>query len=176
LADSLVNSVNSFNIDRRQTRAKLRRLFSEQQARQADSALHRAEDDLSAFQSANRVMETPRLALESDRLRRRVTEREEMANALRREASTARLEEINSIPALTVIEPSNIPIHASYPKRRLWGLLILFVGAMFGAAAAVGAFILRDLPRGVANDLARLHERLRSSFGLATRPEEEHAA
>ena len=160
LADSLVASVNSFNIDRRQTRAKLRREFSEKQALQADSALHRAEDELSAFQSANRIMETPRLALESERLRRRVSERDEVAAALRRDASTARLEEINSIPALTIIEPPNIPIRASFPKRRIWGLAILLLAAAIGLVSVIARFVFQPVPPDADIDVATFHEKL----------------
>ena len=175
LTDSLIASVNSFNIDRRQTRAKLRREFSEQRAREADSALQSAENALSSFQAANRVITNPRLELDADRLRRRISEREEMASTLRREASSARLEEINSIPALTVVEPPDTPIRPSYPKRRVAAAMLLVIALGFGIAVVLLLFIVSAVPPVAAPAVQRLHRELRMLLAHGS-PAAEHDA
>jgi uncharacterized protein involved in exopolysaccharide biosynthesis len=144
LTDSLIAAVNSFNVDRRQTRAKMRREFAETQASQAEAALRAAEDQLASFLATNRVIASPQLQLENDRLQRRVSMRNEVAMTLRREASTARLDEINSMPALTVIDPPDTPIRASYPKRRLVAAAAAFVALLIGVIAGLLAALARE--------------------------------
>lgn len=146
LTDSLISAVNSFNVDRRQTRAKLRREFAESQATEAENALRTAEDQLATFLATNRVIASPQLQLENDRLQRRVSMRNEVASTLRREASTARLDEINSMPALTVIDPPDTPIRASYPKRRLVAIAAAVAAGVTGLLAAIIAALVAPPP------------------------------
>jgi uncharacterized protein involved in exopolysaccharide biosynthesis len=168
LLDSVLAQLNTFNVERRQTRAKLRRVFAEEQVAGAESELRRAEADLAAFLSSNRAIESPALKIESDRLQRRVTMREELAATLRRDFEAARLEEINSTPALTVIEPPDLPARASFPRRRLLFALL----AVLSLAIAAGTVLLRvaldQAPPDASPDFARLHQALRRLPGRRT--------
>lgn len=161
LTDSLIAAVNTFNVDRRQTRAKLRREFAEARAAEAETALRQSEDRLAGFLATNRVIASPQLKLEHDRLERRVSMRSEIATALRREASTARLDEINSMPALTVIDPPDTPIRASYPKRRLITLVAAFAAVIIGLGTALLIALVRPLSPDASAAAARLHQRAR---------------
>ena len=157
LTDSLISAVNSFNVDRRQTRAKLRREFAECQATEAENALRTAEDQLASFLATNRVIASPQLQLENDRLQRRVSTRNEIASTLRRDASTARLDEINSMPALTVIDPPDVPIRASYPKRRLVAAAAALAACVIGLLAAIAAAIVAPPPPDASAAALRYH-------------------
>lgn len=162
LTDSLIAAVNTFNVDRRQTRAKLRREFAEARASEAETALRESEDRLAGFLATNRVIASPQLKLEHDRLERRVSMRSEIATALRREASTARLDEINSMPALTVIDPPDTPVRASYPKRRIIALAAAFTAMIIGVAAALLVALVRPLSPDASVAAAQLHLRARA--------------
>lgn len=157
LTDSLIAAVNSFNVDRRQTRAKLRREFAEAQATEAEAALRAAEDQLAGFLATNRVIASPQLQLENDRLQRRVSMRNEVASTLRREASTARLDEINSMPALTVIDPPDTPIRASYPKRRVVAVAAAVLALALGIVAAILAALIAPPPPDASAAALRYH-------------------
>lgn len=169
LTDSLIASVNAFNVERRQTRAKLRREFSERQANEADAALRSAENDFAQFLATNRMIVSPQLKMENDRLQRRVSMREEVASALRRDATAARMDEINSLPALTVIEPPSVPIRASYPKRRLIAVAAAAFGLVLGLAAALLVALLRPLPADSSSDAAWFHDAARGLIGRTRR-------
>ncbi|NUQ19839.1 MAG: hypothetical protein HOQ09_02650 [Gemmatimonadaceae bacterium] len=169
LTDSLIAAVNAFNVERRQTRAKLRREFSERQANEADAALRSAENDFAQFLATNRMIVSPQLKMENDRLQRRVSMREEVASALRRDATSARMDEINSLPALTVIEPPSVPIHASYPKRRLIAIAAAGFGLALGLAAALLVALLRPLPADSSAEAARFHDAARALISRTRR-------
>jgi len=156
LTDSLIAAINAFNVDRRQTRAKLRRQFSEERASEAENSLRAAEDEQAAFLATNRVIASPQLKLANDRLERRVSMRSEIATALRREASTARLDEINSIPVITVIEPADVPVKASYPKRRVIAVLVAMLAGILGVGLALIRGLMRNQPADGDPDVATL--------------------
>lgn len=164
LTDSLIAAVNHFNVDRRQTRAKLRREFAANQANEAEAALRAAEDQLASFLATNRVIASPQLQLENDRLQRRVAMRNEVASALRREASTARLDEINSMPALTVIDPPDTPIRASYPKRRVLAGAAALVGLFLGIGGALLFALVKEPPPDASAAALRYHAMARAMF------------
>lgn len=169
LADSLIAAVNNFNVNRRQTRAKLRREFAEQQANEAEAALRNAEDQLASFLATNRVIASPQLQLENDRLQRRVSMRNEIAMTLRREASTARLDEINSAPALTVIDPPDTPIRASYPKRRIVAAGAAVVALLLGMLVGLFAAVMKAAPPDASAAALRYHAVGRGMLRLVRR-------
>jgi len=169
LTDSLIAAVNTFNVERRQTRAKLRREFSDQQATQAEADLRAAEDQLAAFLATNRMIESPQLRLENDRLQRRVASRSEIASSLRRDAATARLDEINSMPALTVIEPPSTPTRASFPKRRVIVAAAGIVALGLGVALALLLSFLRPVPANATEATRQFHARARGLLHLPER-------
>lgn len=166
LTDSLIASVNAFNVDRRQTRAKLRREFAEQQASLAESRLHAAEDQLATFQANNRVIGSPQLKVENDRLERLITMRQDLAAQLEQEASSARLDEINSLPAITVIDSPDVPIHASYPKRRVLAVIIACLACLFGGALAIVLSLTKPLPQDASEALLDWQAKIRTRLRL----------
>ena len=169
LTDSLIAAVNTFNVDRRQTRAKLRREFAEDRATEAEAAQRSAEDQLAGFLGTNRMVASPQLKLENDRLERRVAMRSDIATTLRREASTAKLDEINSMPALTVIDPPDTPIRASYPKRRVVAAAATFAALFLGLVVALLASLVLRPPLGASAPALRYHAMARSALRTVRR-------
>ena len=81
---------------------------------------------------------------------------------LRREASTARLDEINSMPALTVIDPPDTPIRASYPKRRVIALAAAVIALALGILAAILVALISPPPPDASSAALRYHAMGRS--------------
>jgi uncharacterized protein involved in exopolysaccharide biosynthesis len=129
VANRLVEALNEFNTTTRQSRSRERRRFVEERLAEADQELREAEAAIREFYERNRTWESsPQLRFEQEQLQRRVQTRLEVVLTLRREYETARIEEVNDTPIITVIFAATPPQERSKPKRKLLVALALAVG------------------------------------------------
>ncbi len=151
VANRLVDYLNRFNLETRQSQARQRRDFVELRLREAEQSLRQAEDDLRRFLERNRRFDdSPQLRFENDRLQRQVQLRQELYLTLSRELETARIEEVNDAPVFTVIDSAVPPATRSHPHRRRIVSLALFAGIFVAIglvfSAEYFAFVRREEP------------------------------
>jgi uncharacterized protein involved in exopolysaccharide biosynthesis len=140
VANRMLDRLNEFNTKTRQSQARERRRFVEDRVAAVERELRQAEEDLKNFYERNRSWQSsPQLAVEEDRLRRQVQLRQELYLTLKREYETARIEEVNDTPVITVIEAAVPPLERSKPRRRLNVILAFMVGGMLSLFLAFGA-------------------------------------
>lgn len=140
VANRFVLYLNEFNAKTRQSQARERRRFVEQQVAEAERDLRQAEEELKEFYERNRSwQQSPQLVFEEGRLRRQVEIRQEVYLTLKREYETARIEEVNDTPVITVIDPAVPPQQRSKPKRKLLVVLAFVLSGMVGVFWAFGA-------------------------------------
>jgi len=133
VANRLVAYVNDFNTQKRQSQARARRQFVEQRVAAGEQDLQAAEEALKRFYQANRSwQQSPQLVFEEGRLRRQVELRQELYLTLRREYETARIEEVNDAPVITVIDSAAVPQRKSSPQRMVWALVAFTLGGTVG--------------------------------------------
>ncbi len=128
LADRLVRGVSEFNIETRKSQAAAERQFVEAQAGEAERALREAEDRLQSFLQRNRVISSPQLQFEYDRLQRQVAFRQQVYTVLVQNREEARIREVRDTPVITVLETPHLPL-VSEPRR---SVLRGVVGGLFG--------------------------------------------
>lgn len=139
VANRLVAYLNDFNTLKRQSRARQRRRFTELRVAAADSELQHAEAAVKTFYERNRGwQQAPELVFEEARLRRLVNVGQELYLTLKREYETARVEEVNDTPVMTVIDPAVPPQRPSQPRPALW----MFVAALVGGALSLSAALV----------------------------------
>lgn len=137
-----VHFVNDFNLEQRLTRVRLRRRFLEARQAEALSDLTLAESRLRNFYEVNRQPRLPPALLsEEGRLRRQVDMTTEIYLGLRREFETARLDEVNDAPLITVVDTAVAPRKRLRPRIGLLLFAGALVGAVLGLALAAGAAI-----------------------------------
>lgn len=136
VATAILEQLQEFNVATRQSQARARRRFVEVRVAEAETALRGAEDALRRFLESNRQWESsPQLRFEYGRLDRRVQAQQEVYVMLQRELQTARIEEVNDTPVLSVIDSAAVPQRKSKPRRRA---LVLFAGVLgFGVGVAL---------------------------------------
>jgi tyrosine-protein kinase Etk/Wzc len=140
VANRFIEYLNDFNAQTRQSQARERRKFVEGRATSAELDLRTAEEELRAFYEGNRAWEqAPQLRFEEGRLRRQVDIRQEVYLTLRREYETARIEEVNDAPVITVIEWAVPPELRSRPRRKVMVALGFLFGGILGVVAAASA-------------------------------------
>lgn len=166
VANRLVAYLNDFNAQNRQSQARERRKFTEQRVAAGEQELRNAEEALKRFYQANRSwQQAPQLAFEEGQLRRQVQLHQEIYLTLRREYETARIEEVNDTPVITVIAAAVAPQQKSSPRRRVWALVGFALGGMFGMFWAFGA----DYVERARRDQAELYRDLVSNARQAVR-------
>ena len=138
VANAYAGELDRFNREVRQSQARARRQFIEEQLRGASTDLARAEDAVKSFLVRNRqYQESPPLVFEFTRLQRALTVQQELYLDLRRQLDAARISEVNDLPVVSVIESAIPPVRKSGPARTKW-----LLGMMFLAVAVVGAYLV----------------------------------
>ena len=155
VANHLIDYLNDFNTQTRQSQARERRKFVEQRATAAEGELRTAEEDLRKFYERNRTWQgAPQLTFEEGRLRRQVDLRQEVYLTLRREYETARIQEVNDAPVITVIESAVPPQQRSRPHRKVMVAFALLLGGILGVFGAFGSEYLARVRREDADRYA----------------------
>lgn len=150
VANRMIGYLNEFNTQTRQSQARERRRFVEQRIVGAETELRSAEGDLRAFYERNRSwQQSPQLVFEEGRLRRQVDIRQEVYLTLKREFETARIEEVNDTPVITVIDAAVAPQLRTRPRRTVMVMLGFLLGAILGVFGALAAPYIDQVRRGI---------------------------
>jgi len=129
IANRFVETVNDFNTKTRQSQAGRRRMFIDQQTDSAERELQVAEDRLKTFYQQNRSWaQSPELEYRRGQLQRQVEIEQDLYLTLRRNLETARIDEVNDVPLVSVIDTA-VPSNDRSPPRRLILLAVLALGA-----------------------------------------------
>lgn len=170
VANRLVGYLNEFNATKRQSRAGERRRFVEERLQDADDELQGAGNDLKTFHERNRTwQQSPNLVFEEGNLRRQVAIRQEVYLTLRRAYETARIDEVNETPVITVIDEAVPPLSPSSPRRLLLLAMALSLGAVVGVLGAFSAEHLGRLRGQDDEDYRELRRLLQQLFGNVRR-------
>jgi uncharacterized protein involved in exopolysaccharide biosynthesis len=143
VAAGFLRELEHFNADRRQSQARERRKFVEQRIADSERELTQAEDALRNFYESNRQYQSsPALVFQERRFQARVNLLTEVAVTLRREFESARIEEVNDTPVLTVVDWAQVPQRRSFPRRKLVVIGATSVSILLGGIFALLAEFL----------------------------------
>jgi tyrosine-protein kinase Etk/Wzc len=137
VANHLVQLINKFNLESRQSQSREQRRFSGERLAVAEQELRAAEQAQLAFLQRNRqYMDSPLLTFEYNRLSRQVQLRQEVYQTLTKAHEEARIAEVRDTPVLTVIDSALAPVRPSGPHRILGTLVALIFGGALGVLLA----------------------------------------
>jgi uncharacterized protein involved in exopolysaccharide biosynthesis len=132
LSSILIRAVKHFNVATRQLQARELRAFLEKRVADALQNLHETEDNLRAFYERNRrFADSPQLIFEESRIKRQVELRQELYTTLSKELESARIDEVNDTPMITIIDP---PFASSRPDGPSI-VALAFAGLILGICA-----------------------------------------
>jgi uncharacterized protein involved in exopolysaccharide biosynthesis len=132
IAERMLQLLNRFNQERRQTRAGAERRFIEGRLADVRAELRTREESLRAFEQGNRVYDAPALGLARERLQTEVQTRRTLVMSLTESYERARMDEVRDTPVVTVVEPPHTP--ARPDSRRV--LLKAIAGGLLGVLLA----------------------------------------
>jgi len=161
----LLDLVNEFNLQKRQSHAAAERAFVDDRMNVAGDELTSAENALKRFYQENRGYQgSADLQFEQQRLQRRVDLRQQVYLALAQSYEQARIDEVRNTPVITVVDPP------AATSRIGGGLLTtvlvgLFAGLVVGLILAVsGEYFRREAKEnpGAAAEFRRRVAHIRS--------------
>lgn len=139
IATRLLEEVNRFNLQTRQSQATARRKFAEGRLEDIAGELRAAENRLQEFLQGNRDSQgSPSLAFTKDRLAREVFSKQRLHDIMAQAFEEARIEEVRDTPVITILEPPVLPSAPDsrrFPLRAAVGLTVGLVAGIFFAAA-----------------------------------------
>lgn len=170
IAQNLATQLDLYNSETRRSQATAERNFIEARLAESRLALSGAEDQLRTFRDNNRVYRSSAtLSLENDRFQRQVAMRQQLYTALSQAYEQARIAEVRDTPAISIVEPAELPTSpdTAYGIRNtllgaiagmLVGIVLAFVRERFYETKASGSRTFADfsdLKRATLEDLAR---------------------
>jgi uncharacterized protein involved in exopolysaccharide biosynthesis len=141
VAARLMEGLNEFNLQTRQSQAGAERRFIEGRLSDARDSLRAAEDALQRFLQSNRQIENfSQLSFGRDRLQRDVTLRQQLVNGLAQQYEDARIREVRDTPVITVIERPATAVRPD-PRGRV---VLLMAGAAVGFLLGLSLALMRQ--------------------------------
>ena len=180
IAARLIDLVNTFNLETRQSQAGAQRRFIEGRLQVSRRQLLQSEDSLQAFLEHNRSYQnSPELQFEESRLQRHVDLRQQVYTSLAQSYEQARIDEVRTTPVITVVDPPELPARPDRRHLFLYVGIALVLGGIVGIVLAFAASYLeraRELDpgefdefragwRSMLADVRGLARRLRRSRG-----------
>jgi uncharacterized protein involved in exopolysaccharide biosynthesis len=133
----MLDRVNAFNLERRQSKSAAERVFVEEQLAASRAELAAAERELETFLESNRRMDVPYLQFQDTRLRRQVETRLEVYRSLSQNYEKARIDEVRDIPVITVVDSPERSARRT-GSRKTSALLALVPGFILATTAVFG--------------------------------------
>ncbi|HEY8259122.1 MAG TPA: hypothetical protein VIG08_15805 [Gemmatimonadales bacterium] len=156
VTQQLLNEVNTFNLESRQSQAGAERRFVEQRLDELKDTLRAAEDRLQAFMQRNRdYVNSPQLTFEQQRLARDVNMQQEMVTTLAQTFEQAKIEEVRDTPVITIIDQPDVPPERDRRGLLKKGILAILLGSVLGLGIA---FAREGVARGRRTGSAELQE------------------
>jgi uncharacterized protein involved in exopolysaccharide biosynthesis len=163
----ILDLVNEFNLEKRQSQAALERRFVEHRLEEARLELRAAEDRLQVFLQRNATWRgSPELSFAYDRLEREITMQQQLYTSLGQAFDQAKIDEIRDSPMITIIEQPQTPLLPEGKGYFGKGLIALVAGTLLGVFIAFARQAVRHGRVGSTAELSRF----RDLFWDATRP------
>lgn len=162
IANAAVALVSEFNREQRLSRTRAKREFLETRVSSALAELRAAEDSQELFYARNRVWEnSPTLVVEERRVRRQVETASSLYLSLRQQYESARIDEVNTTPVITVVDRAVPPRLREWPRRVPVVLGAMFVGMLLGLLAGAARVVGDAWARRNPDDASLLRGALR---------------
>lgn len=167
----IIEMVNIFNLEFRQSQASSQRRFLEERVHQAREDLVAAEDSLKRFLENNRRYEgSPQLVFEYQRLQRRVDLQQQIYTSLSQSLEEAKIEAVRNTPVITVVQEAEVPIQPDSRRTILKGVIALFLGGMLSVSLAFGFEYVKSASQEEPEKYRELSALMRQTVDDLVRP------
>ncbi len=167
----LLDRVNEFNLQQRQTAARAQRVFTEARTQAARLELASIEDSQRQFLERNRSYAAdPKLVLEAARLQRQLDLRQAVFTTLTQSLEQARIDEVRNTPVITVIDRPEL-----FTARSRSYVTVSIIAFIVGLGAIVSFLLGIELLRQEARLRPELAKEIASIFSRSAGRREQDA-
>jgi uncharacterized protein involved in exopolysaccharide biosynthesis len=169
IAQRLLDALNRFNSETRQSQAGAERRFAEGRLATARKTLMAVEDSLQQFLQGNRRFgQASQLRFEQERLESEVALQRDVVRGLAQQAEEASIREVRDTPVITMIERPRLPVIRDRMGRLQTLMVMTVVFFALGVAMVIVRAGLERYRAEQGNDpsLAELHREWRSLTAL----------
>lgn len=141
---NLLELLNEFNLERRQSQASAERAFVESRMNSSAAELQAAERELKRFLEQNRsFQQSPELSFEASRYEQQLALRQQLYASLAQAFEQARIEEVRNTPVITIIDRPEGSARSAGP-----GIAVpVALSLLFGTALALGVVLTGEYIR-----------------------------
>ncbi len=165
VADTMLELLDEYNREIRRSRAGEKRAFAVAQASMAAESLRASERAMETFLERNRsFQQSAQLQFQHERLARTIALRQDIYLALAREVEEARIEEVDTRPIITVVDPPVRPGQRAWPRRKLLVLGAGVIALVLGWSVLVMMELVAAARLDARTDLSRALQSIRQSF------------
>jgi uncharacterized protein involved in exopolysaccharide biosynthesis len=158
VADSLLASLNRFNIMSRRAQARDEFQFTEARLQEVRAELRTAEAREEMFLQRNRdYRNSPQLNFEHERLAREVAFRQQVVTSLAQSAEQMKVEQVRDTPVLTILDRPEMPATRDGRGSLSKAIIGLVVGALLAAIFVLVRGFTAQLAGRADAMLARIH-------------------
>lgn len=145
IANLSVRYLNDYVIEYKTEKAMKDLEFIEERYWEKQAIFHEAQQRLATFQDANRNVVSAAVRTEEQRLQHQYNLAFTLYNDLAQRRESARIRVQEETPVLKLLEPVQVPLERSKPKRTRLMVMYTFVGAIAGVGFVFGRRELRKL-------------------------------
>ncbi len=141
IATAMLDELNRFNLETRQSQATAERKFTERRRDEAREDLRESEQRLEQFLKTNRdYRNSPQLLFQYQRLDRDVQFKQQLYTTFAQAFEQAKVDEVRDTPVITLVEAPELPL---LPKRR-YLIVKGAAGLAVGMILAILALLVKD--------------------------------
>lgn len=136
--NAIIAELDTYMREKRKTNASEQRRWISIRITEVEQELRSAEDTLKHFREKNRrVVDSPQLLLEQERLMRDVQVKATVYVELKKQVELARIDEIKNIPIVNVLDPARPPVKKERPRR-----LVITLATLLLALAGTSTYVV----------------------------------
>ena len=170
IANRMLELLNEFNLERRQSQSHEQRRFTGDRLREAEQELREAERAQLRFLQNNRMYQgSPLLEFQAEQFQRAVQLKQEVFLTLTKAHEEARIAEVRDTPVLTVVDPAVPPAKRSRPRRTLGVFLAFAAGTVLGISLVYLGVFRRRVRRDRSPDYMEFQAALNEVRGRSAR-------
>jgi uncharacterized protein involved in exopolysaccharide biosynthesis len=151
VADQVVQNLSDFIIEKRTEKTRRNVEFIEERFEDAKTQFEEAQNNLAAFNDANRGQLTAMARTEEQLLQSRYDLAFNLYNSLAERLEEARIKLQEETPVLNIIDPAAVPDRRSEPNRTL--ILIVFV--ILGGLIGIGIVIVEPFAKKMFDEIKK---------------------
>jgi uncharacterized protein involved in exopolysaccharide biosynthesis len=171
IAARVIDLINVFNLERRQSQAAEERRFAEQRLEDVRRELRATEDRLQYFLQSNREYDrSPALRFQYERLSSEVALQRQLFSTLAQAREQAKIDEVRDTPVITVISSPEVPVRPDSRGLALRGIVGLLLGAALGCVIAFARAIFGNPGTRQSTEFEEFVALRRETIGDLTRP------